>query len=272
MKRLLFVLLAGLPLGLGFSSRPAPAMLPPRHGADLVVHAEGEVRSLDPVQARTPAERDIVVALFEGLVRRENDRHVPVAALDWSTSPDGRTWTFRLRPGTTFTDGTPVDADAFVRSWSRRDPASRRHPLDGVTAVAADPLTLRLQMAQPVAGFLDSLALPEAVVVRLNGSGGLVGSGPFRFAGTKDGAFTLAPRLDHHAGRPFPARIVVHTGVPAAGRSFDLVHAVGPVPAGAASLPGGAGYRSPRLAGVVFDPLAGTVRLETAWLKPGEKS
>src|SRR5688500_1554856 len=102
-------------LALVLAPGPARAMLPPRYGADLAVYAEGEVFSLDPVQAGSAAERDLVLALFEGLVRRGENRHEPVAASAWTASADGRSWTFTLPAGMTFTDGAPVHAADFVR-------------------------------------------------------------------------------------------------------------------------------------------------------------
>jgi peptide/nickel transport system substrate-binding protein len=267
MKQAALVLVA---LALTFGN--ARGMLPPRYGADLAVFAAGNVQSLDPVQARTPAERDLVVALFEGLVRRDGEGHAGVAATTWSNSANGRVWIFALRPGMTFTDGRPVHAADFVRSWARRDPSGRSHPLEGVTTVAADTLTLRIELTKPINGLLDSLSMPAAMVVRLDGGGGLVGSGPFRFAGTKEGAFTLGPRLDHHLGRPFPARVVMHSGIPPKGRIFDLVHGTTQAPGGPVPLAGIAGHRSPRLAGVAVDPLTETVRYETAWFRPAGPS
>ncbi len=75
---------------------------------------------LDPHRATSHAEARYVGALFEGLVTPGPDGagHAPGMAERWESGADGLSWTFHLRDAT-WSDGKPVTAGDFVRSWRR---------------------------------------------------------------------------------------------------------------------------------------------------------
>src|SRR6185503_17128387 len=77
-------------------------------------------RSLDPALSTDVPTGRAVGYLFDGLTRFTPDaRVIPALATSWETSPDGLTWTFHLRRGVTFTDGTPFVAQQVLASWQR---------------------------------------------------------------------------------------------------------------------------------------------------------
>ena len=78
-------------------------------------------RSMDPARAVAPPETDLVRALFEGLTDVDSGTltEKPAAAETWTVSDDSRTWTFRLRASARWSNGKPVTAPDFVRSWKR---------------------------------------------------------------------------------------------------------------------------------------------------------
>jgi oligopeptide transport system substrate-binding protein len=78
-------------------------------------------KSLDPAFAAAPPETDVVRAIFEGLteLNPETLEAVPAVAEKWVSSEDHRTWTFHLRPDARWSNGRPVTAHDFVRSWKR---------------------------------------------------------------------------------------------------------------------------------------------------------
>lgn len=81
--------------------------------------AIGEPTSIVPPMAGTRDDFAVVDALFDSLTSSGvAGRAVPSAATEWSANDDATSWTFRLRPGATFQDGTPVTAEAFVRAWT----------------------------------------------------------------------------------------------------------------------------------------------------------
>ncbi|WP_442890335.1 peptide ABC transporter substrate-binding protein [Congregicoccus parvus] len=136
--------------------------------------------SLDPHLAQQLAEGTILRALLEGLVvvdpRTLEPR--PGVARTWETSDDGLVYTFQLRPDARWSDGSPVTAHDFVRSFERALTPSLgapnayfMHVLAGaadfhagrttdfaqVGAEALDDLTLRLELEAPCPHFLALL-------------------------------------------------------------------------------------------------------------------
>ncbi|WP_297570565.1 peptide ABC transporter substrate-binding protein [uncultured Anaerovibrio sp.] len=79
-----------------------------------------EPSSLDPAMTYGLTESTVELALFEGLVRMdENNVAQPALAESWDISSDGLTYTFHLRKGIQWSDGTPITAKDFVYSWTR---------------------------------------------------------------------------------------------------------------------------------------------------------
>lgn len=80
----------------------------------------GAATSLDPAVQGDAASAAISAQLFESLTAFDaNLKLRPALAESWSFSADGRQITFRLRPGLTFSDGSPLRASDVVRSWLR---------------------------------------------------------------------------------------------------------------------------------------------------------
>ncbi|WP_457935754.1 peptide ABC transporter substrate-binding protein [Mesorhizobium sp. 10J20-29] len=82
--------------------------------------------SLDPHKTSTVYEAHILRDLFLGLVTEDqNAETIPGAAESWTVSDDGTVYTFKLREGAVWSDGSPVTADDFVYSFQRlQDPAT----------------------------------------------------------------------------------------------------------------------------------------------------
>lgn len=76
-------------------------------------------RTLDPGLNGASDGGDVITNTFEGLVREKQGEVLPGMAETWSVSADGKTVTFNMREGATWSDGTELDADDFVRSWLR---------------------------------------------------------------------------------------------------------------------------------------------------------
>jgi oligopeptide transport system substrate-binding protein len=82
--------------------------------------------SLDPHKTSTVYEAHILRDLFLGLTTEDAKSEViPGAAESWTVSDDKKVYTFKLRAGATWSDGSPVTANDFVYSWQRVvDPAT----------------------------------------------------------------------------------------------------------------------------------------------------
>ena len=81
----------------------------------------GLPRTFDPAFAAAPPDTDLVRAIFEGLTDYDPKTlsPVPAVATRWEPSNGGRTWTFHLRKDAQWSNGEPVTAHDFVRSWRR---------------------------------------------------------------------------------------------------------------------------------------------------------
>lgn len=140
MSRSLRLLVASLLLlGAGRTATSAPK------GVAIDYADSGYVR-LDPMWASTRANDErLILAVFEGLTRIDavTGKVAPAAAERWTSATDGRSWTFTLRAGATWTDGTPVKAQDFVRGWKRildverDDPSPWRSQLRPIRGVGA---------------------------------------------------------------------------------------------------------------------------------------
>lgn len=81
----------------------------------------GLPRTFDPAFAAAPPEIDVVRALYEGLTDYDPKTldPVPAVAAGWESSDDAREWTFYLRKDARWSNGKPVTAHDFERSWKR---------------------------------------------------------------------------------------------------------------------------------------------------------
>ncbi len=156
--------------------------------ADLVFINGAEPETLDPAIITGQPEGRIVNALFEGLCAYdENGRAVPGVAESWDISPDGRTYTFHIRPDAKWSDGREVTAADFVSSWKRTlTPATgsqynyQLFPVKNAQAFAegkiadfsevgvkaADDRTLVVELENPTPYFLELCAFPTLHPVR----------------------------------------------------------------------------------------------------------
>ena len=107
----------------------------------------------------------VVTSVYEGLVKYANGspKIIPALATSWTISPDGKTYTFRLRPGVKFHDGTPLTSSAAAFSFQRRTGVNSApaYMLANVSSTQTPhPLTFIVHLNQPVAAFMDYLASP----------------------------------------------------------------------------------------------------------------
>ena len=168
----------------------------------LFIARPGDALSLDPAAITDAESMQVAIQIYETLVRYRGGSTVvePALATRWTVSDDGRVWTFHLRRGVYFHDGTSFDADAVVTSFERqRDHAHRFHfrrypywenTFSNITRVEkVDQQTVRIRIDQPYAPFLAALAMfPVAIVspraLAKHGKGLAshpVGTGAYRF-------------------------------------------------------------------------------------------
>src|ERR671931_539929 len=89
----------------------------------VVMHSD--VKALDPVWSGAYITRNHAYMIYDTLFALDEKLQVKPQMVDsWTTSPDGLTWTFTLRDGLEWHDGTPVtseDCVASIKRWAVRD-------------------------------------------------------------------------------------------------------------------------------------------------------
>jgi len=120
----------------------------------------------------------------------------PWIAQSWEINEDATLYTFKIRPGVTFSDGTPLDAQAVAHNFDSYGLGNRalRQPASEVInhyqrSEVVDPLTVRFYFSQPAPGFLQATSvLPSSLVARqtldlpfeqTGDATKIIGSGPF---------------------------------------------------------------------------------------------
>jgi len=238
------VLVAVAVLGLLAVPNPAgSAQATPRDV--LIFGATSDVETMDPQVSVDNIAWRAIYYNYDRLVQLKGGTTevAPQLAESWTISPDGKTFTFRLRTGVKFTDGTPLDASAVAASFTRLFKMGKGAAglwdgiLDasGITVVNAS--TIRFTLKTPFAPFLGSLATDQASIVspgvmkhETGGdlgqawlSGNSAGSGPFFLKEWRRGERIVLERNPNYWG-PKPAlRQVVIRNIPDAAVLRDLL-------------------------------------------------
>ncbi|ROO85593.1 peptide/nickel transport system substrate-binding protein [Actinocorallia herbida] len=201
----------------------------PRDGGVLTLALEKEPECLDPHQTPTQSGRLLARPILDSLVHQDVQGGLhPWLATAWTVADDGLKYTFTLRDGVTFTDGTTFDAAAVVANLDHVvDPETKSLLAASLIsayakAEAVDARTVAVTLREPDSGFLAALASPNLGIhspATLKGAPSdlcakIVGSGPFRSEGgfvpqqgityTRNPAYAWAPEDAAYRG---PARL-----------------------------------------------------------------
>lgn len=154
---------------------------------ELVRNNGSEPASLDPHKVESDVEFNIISDLFEGLVSVSPAGEIePRLAEKWENK-DNTVWTFHLRPGVTWSDGTAITAQDIVWSWQRlvspltaspyssypgnmhianaQEIAEGKKAPETLGVKAVDDATLEVTLTQPNAALLAMLAHPSLVPI-----------------------------------------------------------------------------------------------------------
>jgi peptide/nickel transport system substrate-binding protein len=247
----------GSAAGSGTSSGTAATT--PAKGGSVTIGLSTAPDSLDPNVASSADDSLVMRQIFDSLVV-ETPAHQfkPWLATSWTISPNGLHYTFTLRKGVKFTDGTPFNAVAVKTNIERiLSPATKSQYalslLGSVTgAVVLGPYTVRLDLKTPYAPLLEGLSEAflgmesPAAIAKYGSNAGQhpVGTGPFRMVSETSGqqvvlaanpAYHSPPADAAHSGAAYLSRltfkVVPDTTARTGGLQSGQLNAVEAVPA-----------------------------------------
>ena len=181
---------------------------------DITVAMQLEPPHLDPTSAAAGAIDSVLYTnVFEGLTRFMGDGSVvPGLAESWEISEDGLTYTFKLREGVTFHDGSTMDAEDVKFTLDRinaEDSANAQKALySAISEVnVIDPQTVEVKLSEPNGNMLFNLAWGDAVIVAPESVETIkqtpIGTGAFKFENWNQGdKITLTRNEDYWGEAP----------------------------------------------------------------------
>ncbi|GAA0471347.1 MULTISPECIES: TIGR04028 family ABC transporter substrate-binding protein [Tatumella] len=202
------------------ASLPAWSADNPQHGGTLIYLEQQAHTNLYPPAGGFYPNGGILNQLTDKLTW-QNPKTLaiePWIAESWSSNPQKTEWTFKLRPGVTFSDGTPLDAAAVAKNFDTYGLGNReKHfPVSEVInnydhSQVIDPLTVKFYFKKPSPGFLQgtstigsglvSLSTLDKNFDQLGDARNIIGSGPFVVKSETLGhELDLVARPDYHWG------------------------------------------------------------------------
>lgn len=180
--------------------------------------------TLNPAATTGLADASVERVIFEGLVGLNKDlKIVPELATSWTVSPDATVFTFKLRQGVTFQDGTPFNADAVKTYFDWATNKDNKHAARAQSLYAnvksiqvLGPYEIRFTLSAPDATFLSNIALyngrimSPASIQKYGADVGRhpVGTGPFKFVSWQEGQkITVEANPDYWGPKPKVQRI-----------------------------------------------------------------
>jgi len=231
-RRSRWTLMAGLVLAivalsaLWYATREGPGPQVPAHGGRYLEAVVGSPLRVNPLYtAFNDVDKDLATLVFSGLTRLGPDGTVlPDLAESWEVSPDARVYTFHLRQGVTWHDGTAFTADDVIFTWSAlSDPDFKGEPSLGqfwqqVKCAKKDDFTVVCELPQPFAPFLAYTTigiLPRHSLEGLSAEGLFIapfneqpiGTGPFILRALDSQRALLESNPSYHWGEPAIAEI-----------------------------------------------------------------
>lgn len=225
----------------------AQAQEAPVSGGTLIWGHSETVQNLDMHQTGTASTSRVLQNVHNSIITVDKDFNlIPMLAESFEESPDGLTYTFKLRPGVKFHNGATMTSADVKYSFERvKDPATGAVNFEVFNNVSSietpDDLTVIIKMSQVQAPFLARLAENGAGVIMPKDSGPLqgktpIGAGPFKFVSYEPGVAVELERFDEYWDGPaylekVTAREITEPTVRLTGLRTGELHMINDIPA-----------------------------------------
>lgn len=180
----------------------------------LVAAVSAKPDQFDPHKTSAYASFQVLENVYDTLVvpNPDNLTMEPSLATSWTTSPDGLTWTFQLRQGVKFHDGSTFDSADVVYSYNRiiTQKLANSYRFANVTSVAADgPQSVVIKLSKPTPNLLSQIGafkgmaiLPEDADKKMDLTRKTDGTGPFELVSSDASHTVLKAFPGYWGGKP----------------------------------------------------------------------
>ena len=164
--------------------------------------------SLDPHKMVAAGTKEVLFNLFEGLVKPTSDGDfIPAVASKYEESEDGKVYTFTLRDGVKFHDGTLVTAEDVKFSLDKCADASKGEPLvaaySNIESIEiADEKTIVITLKEPNTEFLAYMTTAIIPASNTEPDTNPIGTGPYKFVSRSPQENFVVERFDEYWGEP----------------------------------------------------------------------
>jgi peptide/nickel transport system substrate-binding protein len=235
-ERWLFYILSGIvllaSLSLGGRLYTNSTVITPASGGTIVEAAVGAPRFINPILAISQTDKDLSELIYSGLMTMDQGGQlIPSLAESYTVSEDSKEYTFTLRPGLEFHDGTPLTASDVIftiqKALQPEIKSPERANWEGVTIEQEGELVVKFTLSKPYSQFLQNttlgilpeehwykLSADEFIFSSLNTSP--VGSGPYKFVSMSNdnsgipSSIYLTRYRDYILGSPYIKNITLN--------------------------------------------------------------
>lgn len=180
----------------------------PVPGGSVVFGMTQDLASLDPHASLDAGTRDVVFNLYEGLVKATSDGNmVPAVASEVKISDDAKTYTFTLRDGITFHDGTEVTVEDVKYSIDRYAEAQGESSAFSIVSevVIQDEKTVDVVLNEGYSEFLPMMNVAIIPETNEDAAGNPIGTGPYRFVSYTPGQKLVLEKYDGYWQEDVPS-------------------------------------------------------------------
>lgn len=218
---------------------------------DVVVAIPYSLSALDPYNTNSTLAQAVGKGWYEGLFEFDKDLNIkPLLATEYKASEDGLEYTFKLREGVKFHDGTDFNAEAvkinFERVLNKANALARYNQFNKIKSVeVVNPYEVKIILSEPFSALINNLAHPSAMIISpkaLEQYGKDInfhptGTGPFQFVEWKPGETVKMKRNENYWNKDSLAkvdsitfRVITDNNTRAAVMKTGEAHFTNPVP------------------------------------------
>ena len=225
------MMVAAMTVAFGASVFSANAALSRKPQDNIFYATSTDPLGLDPALVDDFDSGNVSSNIYEGLMgfKKDNTEVVPLLATSYDVSEDGLTYTFKVRQGVKFHDGTPFNAQAVKFNIERQMPENAVAKMsyaslvfgDVASSEVIDDYTIAIKMKKPSTPFLHNLAMCFAAPIvsptalqkyNNNVNEHPVGTGPYQFVAWDRGQQVILTRFDDYWGeKAKTANIIIRT-------------------------------------------------------------